>query len=460
MTRAVIFPELLSGRADDGPVGPWTVRESSTMRGAASCNLSERVLEVPLGPGGLARVVRAHELMHARVSPHVQHLIKALDEVSPRALECAEEFRVNTLLARLHFDVALLRDGTERIGGRRLAEAGEWGEAVCFLLAVLGTGAEKEYLAGIRQGQASWLGGLRAIRKRALALVDQLTTASLGVTRLNEEGLPGGYAMSTLVLARMLTQSLAARAPTTPDELRAFRRSLEVGGRRPATGRFAPLVFDDSVAPGAPRGGGSVRRSRATTSGTVLRYPGRLLSDDQRRAFAQRVRSHGGVVVIDQSGSMDLVSEEVRALVNRSPHALVVGYSHRPGDLGATPNLWLLAERGRVATRCPTGNVGNGVDGPVLRWVLARRRANEPVIWVTDGQVTDSHDHPDDALSVECANLVRRHRISMVRDLAEAAKVLRTNRPTPASRWGDFGRVGRKLRESVEISGVSRYLQK
>ena len=418
------------------------------MRGAASCNLSERVLEVPLGPGGQARVVRAHELMHARVSPHVRHLLRALDEVSPRALECAEEFRVNTLLARLHFDVALLRDGTEKVGGRRLGEAGEWGEAVCFLLAVLGTGAEKEYLAGIRQGQSAWLGGLRAIRKRALTLVEQFSTPLLGATRLNEDGVPSGYAVSTLVLARMLTQSLAARAPVTPEELRAFRRSLEVGGRRPVTGQFAPLVFDHaSLGPRVTQHEGSVRRSRATTSGTVMRYPGRLLSDEQRRAFAQRARTHGGVVVIDQSGSMDLVSEEVRAVVERSPHALVVGYSHRPGDLGATPNVWLLAERGRVATHCPSGNVGNGVDGPVLRWALSRRRANEPVIWVTDGQVTDSHDHPDDALSVECAQLVRRHRIWLARDLSEAALVLARNRPTPASRWGDFGRVGRKLRE-------------
>lgn len=452
MTRAVIFPELLSGREDDGASGAWTVLESSTMRGAASCNLSERVLEVPLGPGGQARVVRAHELMHARVSPHVRHLVRALDEVSPRALECAEEFRVNTLLARLHFDVALLRDGTEKIGGRRLAEAGEWGEAVCFLMAVLGTGAEKEYFAGVRQGRTAWLGALRAIRKRALALVDQFTTPTLGATRLNEDGVPSGYASSTLVLARMLTQSLSARAPTTPEELRAFRRSLEVGGRRPATGQFASLVFDySSFGPLAVRRDGGVRQFRATTSGTVMRYPGRLLSDDQRRAFAQRVRRDGGVVVIDQSGSMDLVSDEICAVVERSPHALVVGYSHRPGDLGATPNVWLLAERGRVATHCPSGNVGNGVDGPALRWALARRRVNEPVIWVTDGQVTDSHDHPDDALSVECANLVRRHRISLVRDLKEAAFVLRTNRPTPASRWGDFGRVGRKLRERAEI---------
>src|ERR1017187_5218360 len=181
MTAGVIFPELLSGREDEEVTRPWTVREGSTTRGTASCNLSERILEVPLGPGAQARVVRAHELMHARVSPHVQHLMKALDEVSPRALECAE--------------------------------------AVCFLMAVVGTGGEKEYLAGIRQGCASWLRALRAIRTRALALLDQQSTTALGSTRLNEEGLPSGYASATLAIARMLTQSLEARGPRTPAEL-------------------------------------------------------------------------------------------------------------------------------------------------------------------------------------------------------------------------------------------------
>ncbi len=247
------------------------------MRGAASCNLAERVLEVPLGLGATERVVRAHELMHARVSPHAHHLARSLDEVSARALECAEEFRVNTLLARLRFDVDVLRDGTEKLGGRRVAEAEVWPEAVCFLVAVLGTGAEKEYVSGIRQGCGAWLPALRAIRKRALAIFDQ-PTATLAATRLNGDGLPSGYAASTLVLARVLTQTMDARVPTTPEELRVFRRSLESGARRPATGRFASLVLDDAVERTRRAGSRSVRGTRASTSGTVLRSPGRLVS--------------------------------------------------------------------------------------------------------------------------------------------------------------------------------------
>ena len=145
------------------------------MRGSASCNLTDRILEVPLGPGEQARAVRAHELMHARVSPYAHHLLRALDEVSPRALECAEELRVNTLLARLGFNLSVLCDGTEKVGAKRLAIEGLWAEAVCFMLAVLGTGAEREFFAGIRQGNSSWTSPLRAVKKRALVILDQST---------------------------------------------------------------------------------------------------------------------------------------------------------------------------------------------------------------------------------------------------------------------------------------------
>jgi hypothetical protein len=444
--KSLIFPELL-GRDDDESSGPWIVKEGSTMRGSASCNLTDRILEVPLGPGEQARVVRAHELMHARVSPYAHHLLRALDEVSSRALECAEELRVNTLLDRLGFDLSVLCDGTEKVGAKRLASEGSWAEAVCFMLAVLGTGAEREFFTGIRGGNSSWTTPLRAVRKRTLAILAQNTRA-LASTALNEDELPSGYASSTLPIARMVTNVMAARVPTTAQELRSFRRSLEVGGRRSPTGVFAPLVFDDSLARLSRTGAGALRRSRPSTSGTVMRFPGRLLTDDQRRAFSRRVRCRGGVVVVDQSGSMEIDPDSLHALVRSAPHALVVGYSHRPGDRGKTPNCWVLCDRVKVASSYPSGNVGNGVDGAVLCWALRQRRAGEPVVWVTDGQVTDSHDHPDDALAAACARLVRRHRIRLARDLGEATKALRANRPSTPSRCADFGRVGRKLQEN------------
>jgi hypothetical protein len=443
----VVHPELVTGREDGFTNAVWIVRAGSTRRGEASCNLTERILEVPLGRDDTSRVVRAHELMHARVSPHVVEHYGALDEVSPRALECAEELRINTLIGRLGFDVALLRDGSERNGAQRIAESDEWSEAVCFLMAVLGTGGEKEYLAGIRRVQPTWMPGLRAVRKRALALMDAFASDALGATRLNEERLPNGYANSTVVLARVLTQSMVARPPRTPEELRAFRRSLEPGGRRPPTGRFAPLTFDDTLVMTArPRSSG-VRRARSSTSGPTMRYPSRLLTDERKRAFARRATRHGGIVVIDQSGSMDIGDESLTTLLRCAPDALVVGYSHRPGDNGTTPNVWILADRGSVATTIPSGNIGNGVDGTVLAWALRRRRGTEPIVWVTDGQVTDSHDHPDERLTTQCAELVRRHRIRLVKELDGAGRALSSGRTIGDSERRAFGRLGRKLLE-------------
>jgi hypothetical protein len=447
VSGSLVYPELLNGRDDEETLRPWTVHEGSTVRGAASCNLTDRILEVPLGAGDQARVVRAHELMHARVSPYAHHMLRALDEVSPRALECAEELRVNTLLARLGFDTSVLCDGTEKPGARRLASDGSWVEAVCFMLAVLGTGAEREFFTGVRLGDATWLAPLRAVRKRALAILDQ-STASLSATGLNADDLPSGYAASTLVIARMITNVLGARVPVSAQELRTFRRSLEAGGRRPPSGVFAPLVVDDALGrfPGVQRT--SSRRTRPATNGTVMRYPGRLLTDQHRRAFSCRVAARGGIVVVDQSGSMDIDPAQLHALVRAAPGALVIGYSHRPGDRGVTPNCWVLCDRVGVAASYPSGNVGNGVDGPVLCWALRQRRRGEVVVWVTDGQVTDSHDHPDERLATWCAVLIRRHRIRLARDLTEATTLLRTNRAIPRSRWMEFGRLGRKLLET------------
>jgi hypothetical protein len=445
--RDVVHPELVTGREDGFGDAPWTVKAGSTRRGEASCNLTERILEVPLGPDATSRVVRAHELMHARVSPHRIEHFGVLDEMAPRALECAEELRINSLIARLDFDVALLRDGSEKNGARRIAESGDWSEALCFLMAVLGTGGEKEFLAGIRLIEPTWLPGLRAVRKRALALMNALSNGALGATRLNDEQLPSGYANATVVLARLLTQSMAARPPTTPEELRSFRRSLEPGGRRPPTGIFAALHFDDTLSMSPrPRGAG-VRRARASTSGATMRYPSRLLTDERKRAFARRASFHGGLVIIDQSGSMDIDEAALASLLRRAPDALVVGYSHRPGDHGLTPNVWILADRGSVATRIPSGNIGNGVDGAVLQWALHRRRNAEPIVWVTDGQVTDSHDHPDDALTILCAHLVRHHRIHLVKELDGAARALSCGRAVTGVKFAQFGRVGRKLLE-------------
>lgn len=442
-----VYPELVTGRSDRVALGPWTVDQGSSRRGDASCNLSERILRVPLGSDGCSRIVRAHELMHIRVSPVVRATMALPFDVAFRAVECAEEYRVNALLARQGFDVGQLLDGTEKLGGQRLALEGNWSEAVCFYLAVLGTGAEKPYLSGVRRSNASWMAALRILRRRVLQIESSFTATRLSSTTLGEDDLPLGFAEFTLPLARLITLSMSARVPRSPDELRRFRRSLEPGGRRPPTGCFAQLVIDESLPMFRPPLLGGERRSVPAVSGTVMRYPSRLLLDDQQRAFRGRRNTNGGIVIIDHSGSMNMEVEELWALLRKAPRALIVGYSHRPGDHGATSNAWIIARDGSVARECPTGHTGNGVDGPILEWAIRQRHGREPLVWVTDGQVTDSHDHPDTELSRHCANLVIRHQIRMVTVLAQVPALLSARMNSRTTRWSDFGRVGREILE-------------
>lgn len=435
------YPELVSARDDHSLEGPWEVREGSTNRGGASCDLTNRILEVPLGEGALDRLVRAHELMHVRVSPSTI-LYRTAHDVSQRSLECAEELRVNTLLTRTGFATELLKDGSEKVAGSRVASEGDWGEALRFLLALIGTGAEREYLAGIRREQPTWIGGLRALKKRVLRVLDDYSTLELGETRSDEDGLPRGYA-ATLSIARIVDAAATAMVPVGTEALRQFRRSLEPGARRAPSGRFAALCFEDPGELEYRERRRARNNNRASVSGTVMRYPSRLLTDDARRAFASRRPSAGGIIIVDQSGSMDISVEDLEGLLARAPDALIVGYSHKPGDRGAACNAWVLATRGAVTTP-HGGNIGNGVDGPVLRWALTRRVGREPVIWVTDGQVTDSNDHPNAQLSEECAQLVRSHAITMVRTLDAVQPALACHRPFVSS---EFGRVGTKLDE-------------
>ncbi len=442
-----VYPELVSGARDAESARSWRVVPGSARRGGASCDFTRRVLEVPLGESAVERVVRAHELAHARVSPDEPVSPSELG-VSARALECAEELRVNSLLGRLGFAVECLRDGTEAEGARRLAQSGAWSEVVCLWLAVLGTGGERPYLAAVRRVDATWASALVVVRRRVKAMLAEHRTSDLGATVPGARGLPRGYDVS-VEIARMADRAGSARVPRDRREMEGFRRSLAPGGRRVPSGRPAPLVWAVPSSGVEPGGGRAPRAIGGAATGAVLRYPSRLLTDPSRRAFAHCRSRAGGIVIVDQSGSMDLDAAVLERVIARATRSLVVGYSHRPGDPGATPNAWIVADEGRVRSPVPHGNVGNGADQSVLEWSLRRRRPSEPVVWVTDGQVTDSNDQPDEAITRACARLVWEGRVRLVRSVDEAPEAIHRASSLVGTDLNRFGRVGRALGELV-----------
>lgn len=447
-----VYPALVAVREDGYVPGPWTVQPGLAERGAASCDVNNRVLQIPDENTPQARVIRAHELFHARVSPTVDVMLAARElGISADALAAAEETRVNYLVGVAGFDIEALTDGSEKAGGRLAAENGAWADAVRALAAVHGTGASKPWFTGVRAARPEWVKPLRLIDKAIAKLLTRYAVEVVASTRIDDRVsavLPEGFRETTIPIAQLIERYSDAAVPSAPEELRAFRRSLEPGARRPPTGQFARLVWLDQPEFARVDHRGSVRRPRPTTMGTSMRYPNRWLTDPQKRVMARKVRQPGGIVLIDQSGSMDIEPGVVREFARRNPRATLVGYSHLPGNHDGVANAWILASQGRVASREIGGNVGNGVDGPILEWAIAQREGNEPIVWVCDGQVTDSNDHPNQQLTEDCAQLVRTHRIRMVRCLEDVGSALLAPRPMRRTECGQFGRVGRVLAAS------------
>ena len=434
------YPELLTSRSDVAGSAVWQVEAGPAIRGEAWTDVLGHAMRVPFGSGDHGRLVRAHELMHARVSPAVGGALGAWPDLGTRSVECAEEFRVNHLLERLGFDLADLRDGSERLSGTRLAEGGEWGEAVRFSAALAGTKAARDLLSGMRRVNPSWAAACRDLERELVRHARSIPTSRLAATTASDGGLPDGFATHTRRFAELI-EDRAGRPVGAVDP-----SSRRARARLPSSGEFAPLLLDARIViDRAIPGSSCTRRAPAAAGGRIV-HPGRLATDPGRRIFDRPAHRAGGVVVVDQSGSMALDRADLEELLAAAPGAFVLGYSHAPGSTGVA-NAWILADRGRAASVVRSGNVGNGVDGPALRFALSRRRGREPFLWVCDGQVTDSNDHADGELAAQCARLVRTHRITMVATVAEALAVLRGPRRAPRS--AALGRVAAAMRPWV-----------
>jgi hypothetical protein len=204
-----------------------------------------------------------------------------------------------------------------------------------------------------------------------------------------------------------------------PDEI----KEASEGGSR---GKFARLIVKNIPKPETVSGRLG-RKRMASDIGKNPRRMERMLTDPDRRVFDRWSRASGGVVLIDQSGSMSLSHDDIWSMIKSAPGCVIIGYSHRPGST-TEPNAWVLAERGKVIKNLDQvpQNMGNGVDGPALRFAQTKRKKGEPLIWVCDGIVTDgASDTQHSNLDRECVKLVRQYRVHMVPNVDEAVKALK-----------------------------------
>lgn len=440
------MPEWLA--RNDTENGAWDVRNGPAQRGEAWTNQRERIMRVPFGGDETNRVIRAHEMTHARVSPQLAILGTELG-ISEGSIRCAEEFRVNQLVRTAGFDINLLVDGSEARAGERLAEMRDYAGLVHFIAATADTDGAKAFLRGIRKVDVDLAKSIREVekaiiktwRKDARKYGDKWqakrwgNTTPVAAPQGDAEGWTAGYRQYVIPLAQMLDLAIASLSEPLDDE---FIDGDEDKGqneetktervKRAVTGRggvWGQLLFDEDIRLTRTVKGSMGRKRVATNMGRNPRRINRMLTDPQRRVFDRTNRGIGGVVVIDQSGSMSLSIEEVEQIMEASPGCTVIGYSHRAGSTGI-PNIWILAENGRRTENVRKGSGGNGVDVPAVKFAVSKARRGEPVVWVCDGMVTSGHDDQIyDNLEEDAARVVRRHSIHMVPNVKGAVDALR-----------------------------------
>lgn len=441
-----VFPEWLD-RDDLSNDTPWTVTSASAQRGDAFTDIKNRRMKVPMGSDALSRVIRAHEALHAKISPEVGPAIPLdwIDTIHPELVESAEELRVNYLAKRLGFDMDMLKDGSEQTSGEILANGEDLMGIMRMISATYGTKACSSFMRGIKKAvdagadanmyqfakdvkkvcarhERSWnrqmVNRIASTEPYSIAISSEYDDD--GETSTEYASVPKGYRAFTLPLARDLSRMVTK----TKSEAKA-REGLEglgidVGG---ATGFAVPII--DRI-PLTERVAGRLGRRRvATDIGKAPRRISRMLTDPDQRVFDKTVRGVGGVILIDQSGSMQLDTGDLWQIIKASPGCVVIGYSHATGSSGE-PNIWVLADRGKVVKEVRRGNGGNGVDGPALALALSMRRKSEPFIWLCDGYVTDGQsDQQRTELTNQCISIVNKHGIHMTYNVEETVEALK-----------------------------------
>lgn len=420
--RHMAMPEWLE--REDIPARPWVVEEGAARRGEAFTNLVSHRMRVPLGSDETSRCIRAHELMHAKVSPLEAIIPDSYAYLRHETVVAAEEFRVNMLTGMAGFPVMkFLSDGSERRTGERLAECMDWNELVHMVAATAGTKSHADLLTGVRKVRSTWVRPLRqvsaALRRHWRGATDGETNLDFVSSTMLVDGLPEGWYF-TLEIARILNNALRTTVELEDAPIPDVR-TLDVDAMS-EPGHWARLIELPLERP-QKVDGRIGRRKRPSVVGRHPRHLHRLLTDPERRIFERRDRGNGGVVVIDQSGSMRLTDDDLWNIIEAAPGCVIIGYSHCPGTVDR-PNIWVLADRGNVTDSIPAGNGGNGVDGPALEFALKRRRPTEPFVWVCDGFVTGEDDRGTLNLNEECARLVAVNGIHQVPDVASGIAAL------------------------------------
>lgn len=448
MTAAAAAPEWAIVRRLDSTLlvgdsldGAWESRVVNATRGFPHTDFGRRQIAVPAGDHPTAKVVRAHELVHATISPMtLEPRVIDLMGLSMDAVALAEEMRVNCVLARradaLDLDMKAMKDGSELRDAKMAVASNNFASLVSLVCSTMFTGSERAVATEIQRAFPEF----RTIRKRIkkylaahgnYTMTDTSPSSEYHYTTTDSSGepveqqvtLPSGFGDVTLPLAHFVQSLIGAAAGSGSGG--DFRGSLDDEANTPIGDEQGWAALKFGTVPLRGNGLGFLSRTkRASSVGRAPRRLHRLLTDPERRVFDRVARKRGGIVLVDGSGSMSLTSDDLRRIVQAAPGCRVAVYSYRRN----APNIWVVADKGQYALPddFPTLGWDNCVDLPALAWAVRQRKdRRDPVLWVSDGGVTGvgCGFTPNLAMQVVAHNT--RHRVTQVLNAEQAVEALR-----------------------------------
>jgi hypothetical protein len=464
-------PNLL-GRDDVRKPGLWKIGETQPVRGFPVTSIDRKEMLVPLTETERARCIRAHEMIHAKISPTTDDFRGWVSRgtATEKAMIVAEESRVNYLAAAIGFPMREhMEDGRELLDAVDLTTSGDWKTLVWGTVAGVFTASEQKWIEGATRVNPNWGTQIANIVKyvnefwdvklsdasnriSALADIDNLShNLDEDQLEINRKILAGekvgerdrfescnhGF-YRTEELAQWIDHvaNIGGEAVSIMDSKSnladAMERAREADGglcNEPLwdTLRFAPAK------PMRPILGAVSRKRTATNMGRYPRRVERLLSDPERRIFDTVKKADGGVVLIDGSGSMDFSADDIEKMMLAAPGCTVAVYSapDTPRYYGTTElcehTMFILAQDGKMLTTDQVKDVqgelvgGNGCDLPALKWAIARRKnRHAPIVWVTDGFV---HGNWNEVL--RCVTTAQRANVMYANDCYAAVRLLR-----------------------------------
>lgn len=438
------LPELLDG--DD-----WEVRNSGDCK-KAYVDFKKKEFVVPFMYGPSGELVRAHEAMHVKISPH-KHSFKEADFTTYQSVEDTrvnqglrlagiptdrgrvyKEAELQKVFADLKFQTPL-RLGEAFFATKGLAEEGDIREIIEALnpdrpevLEICEDLHSKYFTSNESEGYLTTEEEVNKCVEELKKRMEKISTEPEKARDQANKGTPSDKKGKNLTQAWVPGQTDKTSFEDTMElDLITDEEAREMEDALPR--RYKGNYYGENAIPGKmdiehPKFDSFIKFKKVKGVKKIASDEGVIPSRMYRYATDMRVFSSSGrrrtssAVLVDVSGSMGLSSGDIAEIVRLSPGGIVAIYSGKRKE----GTLRIVAEKNRFYSKVNYGMGGaNVVDHPAIQWLAARPEKKK--IWICDGQVTGENDsNLDDLYIRKMVKLIQSAKIIRIGDVRSLVK--------------------------------------